>query len=180
MPRPANFYGATTERPREAWPTFPRRSFTTTMFTMPLDAAAVHWLNSNPAPLSPKQIYFSKRLPSAIGGTVEVGGYLYGTNSQGLMCVEFKTGKVKWQDRSVGAGSILYADGCLYVHGEDNNTVALVEANSEGYHKKGEFTPPKTPNHAGRAPKAWAYPVIANGHLFIRDLDHLWCYDLHQ
>jgi len=133
-----------------------------------------------PGALKPEQIYFSKRLPSAIGGTVEVGGYLYGTNSQGLMCVEFKTGKIKWQDRSVGAGSILYADGCLFVHGEENNKVALVEANSEAYHQKGDFTPPKTPNHAGRAPKAWAYPVIANGHLFIRDLDHLWCYDLRQ
>jgi len=125
-----------------------------------------------------EQVYYSKKLPNAIGGTVEVGGFLYGTNSQGLMCADFKTGDPKWQDRCVGAGSICYADGCLYVHGEQNNSVALVEATSKGYHKKGEITPPGTPKHGGRGPKAWSYPVIANGHLLIRDLDHLWCYDL--
>jgi outer membrane protein assembly factor BamB len=127
-----------------------------------------------------EQVYYSKKLPNAIGGAVQVGGFLYGTNSQGLMCADFKTGKLKWQDRCVGSGSICYADGCLYVHGEQNNSVALVEATSEAYHKKGEFTPPNTPGHSGRGPKAWAYPGIANGHLFIRDLDHLWCYDLHS
>lgn len=131
-----------------------------------------------PGAEKPAQVYFSKRLPCAIGGTVEVGGYLYGTNSQGLMCVEFKTGNIKWQDRSVGAGSICFADGCLYVHGEENNTVALVDASPEAYHPKGEFTPPGTPSHSGRGPKAWAYPVVANGRLYVRDLDHLWCYDV--
>ncbi len=125
-----------------------------------------------------QQVYYSKRLPSSIGGTVEVGGYLYGTNSQGLMCVDFKTGKIKWQERCVGPGSICYADGCLYVHGEDNNQVALVEATPEAYREKGQFTPPDSPNHSGRVPKAWAYPVVANGRLYIRDLNFLWCFDI--
>jgi outer membrane protein assembly factor BamB len=26
--------------------------------------------------------------------------------------------------------------------------------------------------------KAWAYPVVANGRLYIRDLGTLWCYDV--
>ena len=26
--------------------------------------------------------------------------------------------------------------------------------------------------------KAWAYPVVANGRLYIRDLGTLWCYDI--
>jgi outer membrane protein assembly factor BamB len=128
----------------------------------------------------PTQVYFSNRLPTAIGGAVKVGDYLYGTNSQGLMCAEFKTGKIKWTERGVGAGSIVAADGRLYIHGEDNNSVALVEASPEGYRQKGEFTPPDTPNHSGRVPKAWAYPVIANGRLYVRDLDHLWCYDIRE
>ena len=44
----------------------------------------------------PTQVYFSNRLPTAIGGVVKVGDYLYGTNSQGLMCADFKTGNIKW------------------------------------------------------------------------------------
>ena len=68
----------------------------------------------------------------------------------GLQCVEFTTGKVKWQDKSLGAGSVCYADGRLYIHGE-NGAVVLVEATPDGYHEKGRFTPPDQPALAGMA-----------------------------
>ena len=44
------------------------------------------------------------------------------------------------------------------------------------YREKGSFTLPDQPNR-GRS-KAWAYPVVANGRLYVRDLDTLWCYDV--
>jgi outer membrane protein assembly factor BamB len=102
---------------------------------------------------------------------------MYGTTSRGLLCAEFSTGKVKWDDPGVGPGSICYADGRLYVHGE-NGSAALVEANPDGYHEKGRFTPPEQPNRGNS--KAWAYPVIANGRLYLRDLGMLWCYDIKE
>jgi outer membrane protein assembly factor BamB len=121
-------------------------------------------------------VYFDKNLPVAIGGSVLVGKHLYGTNARALLCVEFTTGKVVWQDKCVGTGSVCYADGRLYVHGENNGEVALVEATPEGYHLKGHLTPPGQPK---RGPsKAWAYPVVANGRLYVRDLGVLWCYDV--
>src|SRR5437660_1681071 len=63
-----------------------------------------------------EEVYFEKKLPSMIGGSVLVGDHLYGTNAEGLLCVEFATGKVKWQNECVGPGSVCYADGRLYVH----------------------------------------------------------------
>ena len=122
-----------------------------------------------------EQLYFESKLPTAIGGTVKIGEFLYGTTAQALLCIEFATGKLKWEDRAIGAASICYADGNLYLHGE-NGSVALVEASSEGYREKGRFTPPEPPKHTNE--KAWAYPVVANGRLFIRDLSSLWCYDI--
>ncbi len=50
----------------------------------------------------------------------------------------------------------------------------LVEATPEGYREKGRFTPPNQSKkkQAGQfAEKAFAYPVIANGRLYIRDLE---------
>ena len=120
-------------------------------------------------------IYFSKKLPNAIGGSVKVGESLYGTGKSSLMCVDFKTGNVKWDERSIGAGSVCYAEGRLYLHGENGN-VALVEATPEGYREKGRFTPPSQPER-GRT-SAWAYPVVSNGKLYIRDLGSVWCYDI--
>ena len=92
------------------------------------------------------------------------------------MCAEFATGQVKWKGKG-GAGSVLYADGRIYVHGE-NNEVALVEATGDEYREKGRFTPPDVPKHTRQWEKSWAYPSLADGKLYIRDLDMLWCYDV--
>lgn len=120
-------------------------------------------------------LYFDKNLPNCIGGTVILGDYLYGTIVGGLECVELATGKVKWKDKCIGPASICYAEGNLYLHGEKGD-VALVEATSEGYHEKGRFTPPNQPKRGSS--QAWCYPVVANGKLYIRDLESLWCYDI--
>jgi outer membrane protein assembly factor BamB len=122
-----------------------------------------------------EEVYFSQKLPTAIGGSVLVGDYLYGTTGQGLVCVNFKTGDIKWTDKCVGPGSLCVAEGRLYVHGE-NGDVALVEATPEGYREKGRFKPPGQPARGNS--RAWAYPVIANGRLYIRDRAVLWCYDV--
>lgn len=122
-----------------------------------------------------EQVYFSPKLPTQIGGAVKLGDHFYGTTGQGLVCAEFLTGNIKWQERAVGAGSLCFADGNLYVHGE-NGDVALVEASPDSYREKGRFTPPDAPDR-GRS-KAWAYPVVADGRLYIRDIGSLWCYDI--
>ncbi len=68
-----------------------------------------------------------------------------------------------------------YADGRLYVHTEDD-VLVLVAPAADAYQEKGRLTLPNQPDR-GRA-KAWAYPVVANGRLYVRDLGSLWCYDV--
>jgi outer membrane protein assembly factor BamB len=77
----------------------------------------------------------------------------------------------------VGAGAVCFADGNLYIHGE-NGDVALVEASPDSYREKGRFTPPEQPDR-GRS-KAWAYPMVADGRLYIRHMGSLWCYDVRR
>jgi outer membrane protein assembly factor BamB len=124
-----------------------------------------------------EEVYFDPKLSAAIGGTVKLGEFLFGTTAQAMLCTEFATGKVKWQDRALGAGSLCFADGRLYLHSEKGE-VALIEPSSESYREKGRFTPPDQPKHAIAGEMAWSYPVVANGRLYIRDLDTLWCYDV--
>ncbi len=122
-----------------------------------------------------EQVYFSTKLPTAIGGTVKIGDFLYGTTAQALVCIDFTSGDEKWHDRSIGASSLLFAEGLLYMHGEKGD-VALVEATPDGYHEKGRFKPEGQPDRGDS--KAWAYPVVANGRLYIRDMGVLWSYDV--
>ncbi len=106
-----------------------------------------------------------------------LGDYLYGTNQKGLVAAEFVTGKIKWQSEGVGPGAVQYADGRLYIHGE-NGEVALVEVNPDAYREKGRFAPASQPKRVRSKEMAWTYPVVANGRLYIRDLGTLWCYDV--
>jgi outer membrane protein assembly factor BamB len=120
------------------------------------------------------QKYFVKGMQNHHGGMVLVDGHIYGTGGNTLLCVNFKTGEIAWQDRSVGKGSVAYADGHLYVRGE-KGPIALVEATPTGYKEKGRFQQPD------RSEKnAWPHPVVAGGKLYIRDWDILLCYDVSE
>jgi outer membrane protein assembly factor BamB len=133
-------------------------------------------LQADKGGVSAESIYYKNGLPNSIGGSVLLGNLLYGTNGRGLMCVEFMTGEEKWKEANGGAGAVCYADGMLYIHGEKNGDIALVVATPDAFHEKGRFTPPDLPAR-GRS-KSWAYPVVANGRLYIRDLDVMWCYEV--
>jgi outer membrane protein assembly factor BamB len=134
-------------------------------------------LSASDGAFTAEQVYFGAKLPTQVGGAVRVGEHLYGTTARALLCVEYLTGNLKWEDRSIAPGSLCYADERLYLHGE-NGEVALIEATPEAYLERGRFTPANLPDHSGRNPKAWAYPVIANGHLYIRNQNLLSCYNV--
>jgi outer membrane protein assembly factor BamB len=128
-----------------------------------------------------EQVYFIRGLPNGLGGAVVVADHIYGTEvGQKLVAAEFTTGKVAWQAETIGWSSIAAADGLLYLHGLKGD-VALVEATPAGYREKGRFTPPAQPKkkQVGQYPDgAFAYPVIANGTLYIRDLGTMWAWDI--
>jgi outer membrane protein assembly factor BamB len=132
-------------------------------------------LKADGSQVTAEEVYYRRGLPSSIGGSVVIGDHLYGTTGQALVCADFKTGGEVWTERAVGASSVVYADGRLYFHTEKGD-VMLVEATPDAYREKGSFTLPDQPDR-GRS-QAWAYPVIANGRLYLRDLGKLWCYDV--
>ena len=114
----------------------------------------------------------TKEMANHHGGMVLVDGYLYGFDEQILKCLELQTGKVQWKDRSVGKGSIAFADGHLYLRSE-NGPVALCVASSKRYEEKGRFNP------TGRSDKpAWSHPVVCGGRLFLRDMDSIAVYEI--
>lgn len=120
-----------------------------------------------------RRVYQTKEMKNHHGGMVYYKGFIYGSNDPGqLTCLEAKTGKVMWRDRSVGKGSITCADGHLYVRSE-GGPIALVEATSAGYREKGRFDQPSR-----RGNSSWAHPVVADGKLFLRDMDVLLAYEV--
>jgi outer membrane protein assembly factor BamB len=119
-----------------------------------------------------KEVYFTKKMKSQHGGMVLVDGYLYGSDEDVFTCLDFKTGEVKWQDRTPGKGSVVYADGLLFCRSE-GGPVSLVRATPEKFELLGQF---EQPERSGAA--SWPHPVVADGRLYLRDQDSLFCYDV--
>lgn len=119
-----------------------------------------------------EEVYFTRNMKNQHGGMVLLDGYLYGSDEGLLTCLNFKTGKVAWENRQPGKGSIACADGKLYYRSE-SGPIVLVEANPEKYVELGRFEQPKKSGQP-----TWPHPVIANGKLYIRDQDMLYCYDV--
>ncbi len=116
--------------------------------------------------------YANRDIKNHHGGAIRVGDHIYASSGPILVCMELKTGDVKWEQRSVGKGSLSYADGHLYLRSE-KGPIALIEANPSAYVEKGRF---KQPDRSRR--QSWAHPVIANGRLILRDQNSLFSYDL--
>jgi outer membrane protein assembly factor BamB len=118
------------------------------------------------------EVYFTKRMQNHHGGMILVDGFLYGSNEGQLTCLNFQDGSVKWADRRPGKGSIAAADGRIYYR-EENGPITLVELTSTKYIEHGRF---EQPNRSGK--NTWPHPVIANGRLYLRDQETLYCYDV--
>ena len=121
-----------------------------------------------------EEIYFNNKLPFGLGSVVQVGDYIYGTGSQSFMCVEFKTGTMKWEERSNGL-SLLAADGLFFAHFV-NGDVGLLELTPESYREKARFAPPNRSGPKGE--NALELPALADGRLYIHEQNSLWCFDV--
>ncbi|HJZ58657.1 MAG TPA: PQQ-binding-like beta-propeller repeat protein, partial [Gemmataceae bacterium] len=119
------------------------------------------------------------------GGVVRVGDYIYGySDSEGWVCLEFqKFGgddepKPAWTSKKLGKGSVSYADGHLYCYSEDKGELALVKADPEEWKEAGRLSLPDNSKTRPRSGKVWPHPVVADGKLYLRDYEWLFCYDL--
>jgi outer membrane protein assembly factor BamB len=128
------------------------------------------------------EVYANKTMKNHHGGVVLVGDHLYGhSDGVGWVCMEFKTGNQVWAERSkLGKGAVSCADGMLYCLDEGSGTVALVEASPKGWSEQSRFK--LDPQSTIRSPQGriWTHPVIANAKLYLRDQEHIYCYDVKQ
>lgn len=141
-------------------------------FTSAYDTGAgLVGLTAENGSVTAKEIYFTREMKNHHGGVILHSGYFYGFSDSILTCLEAATGKLMWRDRSMGKGSVMFADGHLYLQGE-NNVVGLAEATPAGYKEKGRFT------IADKGLPSWAHPVVSAGRLYVRNQDTIVVYDI--
>jgi outer membrane protein assembly factor BamB len=124
--------------------------------------------------LNPKgmqEVYFNRDMMNHYSSSILLDGVLYGYSNALLTAMDFKTGKQLWRNRSVGKGSVTYAEKHLYALGEDG-MVGLIEATPDAYKEVSRFEYQK-----GSLP-SWSPLVISDGRMYLRDQDNLTSYDI--
>ena len=117
------------------------------------------------------EVYFNRNMRNHYTTSVLVGEHVYGFSSAILTAMNFMTGKVAWSHRSVGKGNCIYADQRLYCLGEDG-AVGLIDPTPAGYKEVSRFEIPRGSN------PTWTPPVVADGKLYLREQDNLYCYNI--
>jgi outer membrane protein assembly factor BamB len=114
-------------------------------------------------------VYEGNQMQNHFASSVLYRGYLYGFNKATLVCLDARTGKALWKQRGFDMGSLLAADGRLYVLGE-RGKLALAEATPEEYRELSQCQP----LHG----RCWTAPVLADGKLYLRDEQQVLCLDV--
>jgi outer membrane protein assembly factor BamB len=128
-----------------------------------------------------EEVYFLKDnvFQNHHGGFVLVDGYIYaghGHNAGTPICIKLDTGEVAWGGKDIevpgdGSACVLYVDGNI-IYRYQNGVVALVEATPEAYRLKGTFKPVYIDG------PSWAYPVVDDGILYLREKGRVMAYSL--
>ncbi len=141
------------------------------VFLSSVTGGALVRLTSKHSSWRAREVYFNRKMSNHYSSSVLVGDYLYGFSSSVLTAMRWKTGRVAWRDRSVGKGTVAYADGHLYLTSE-GGVVGLAEATPTGYREKSRFQISRS------SVPLRTVPVISGGRLYLRDQDTLYCFDI--
>ncbi len=126
-----------------------------------------------PPGVNAREVYFTSKMRNHWSSSVLVGDHLYGFSSTLLTALRLDDGAAAWRDRSVGKGSVIYADGRLYAFSE-RGEMALGEATPVAYREHGRVKIEAGPQ------RTYALPVIANGRLYLREQDTLYAFDIRE
>jgi outer membrane protein assembly factor BamB len=112
------------------------------------------------------KVYENKYMKNHFNSCVLLDGRLYGTTGEAgqsgcyLVCMDFKTGMLLWQEKSVGLGALMAADGKLIVQG-DHGELLVVKAQGERFEALSRAKV--------LSGKCWTTPVLSQGHIYCRN-----------
>lgn len=114
------------------------------------------------------------------GGVVLVNGYIYGANwinnaNGNWCCIDWNTGKKMWEEPWNCKGSIISAEGMLYIYDEKQGNIGLAKATPEKLDVVSSFKV-----NQGSTGPYWAHPVIHKGVLYLRHNNALMAYDIKE
>jgi outer membrane protein assembly factor BamB len=109
------------------------------------------------------ELWHTKKMKNKTATSVLYEGNLYGFNEDRLTCLDAKTGEERWSHEGYGRGTLLLAEGHLFVQTEDCRHL-VVEATPVEHRQVGEIA-----RVLHEQSECWSTPAIADGILYVRD-----------
>jgi outer membrane protein assembly factor BamB len=100
---------------------------------------------------------------------VKNGEHIYAFDNATLKCIAVEDASTAWVKRGLGKGSLIQADGRLYVL-SDSGKLVLVEATPQEYREKGSVQ--------ALEGKTWTAPTLSGGKLYLRNHSEMVAYDV--
>ena len=114
----------------------------------------------------------SKNLKAKFSNPVLLNGFIYGLSENLLVCLEAKTGELKWRGKKYGYGRILVSQDKLFILGS-SGILSVMEATPNQFK---ELFSEQLLSDA----RCWNGPALAGGYLVARNGDELACFDWAQ
>jgi outer membrane protein assembly factor BamB len=114
-------------------------------------------------------VWRNRLMKNHFNSSVYAGGHLYGFDDSTLKCIESASAAERWKMRGFGKGSLLVADGHLWVL-SDRGELALVALTPNAYQEKARAQV--------LTGKTWTMPTLAGKRLYVRSESELVALDV--
>jgi outer membrane protein assembly factor BamB len=115
--------------------------------------------------------WLSRQLKPSFNDFVVHDQAIFGFDNRVFTCVDLQSGKRRWKSGRYGSGQVLLLrDQGLLLIVSDEGDVVLVPADPNSHRELARFRAVEG--------KTWNHPVIAHGHLYIRNAQEMACYGL--
>jgi outer membrane protein assembly factor BamB len=117
-------------------------------------------------------VWQNKAMQAHFNTPLLLGGLLYGTGDPGfLMCLDPKTGEVKWKQPGFEKGGCVAVDGTIIALGGSNGDLYMAAIDPSAYKELGHIAGPL-------GGQSWTPPIVAEGKLIIRNTKAIACLEL--
>lgn len=126
-------------------------------------------------------IYANRNMSNHHGGVVLVDNHIYGySDGPGWVCLDLATGETVWKERprEPAKGAVLAINDRLLCLDERTGSLTVIAASPDGWKEFGRMEIPERSEVESMDNRVWTHPVVANGKLYLRDHDLLFCFDL--
>ena len=121
-----------------------------------------------------KVVWRNTKMRNLMGGAIKLDTCLFISAylRPDWQVINWNTGETIVQNKELGGGAVIYADGMFYCYAENDGEMALVDASCNKFEVVSRFKVPLgTDQH-------WAHPVIKNCVLYIRHGNALMAYNI--